>query len=139
MGFVKAPMFWNGKSELYNHPHQYTLQLQARDHIHLYFFLLKISPLFHWKKKIKALVWKLKLHLADLFHGRIKWFQFIYRSESDQLASEKNDSPVILDITVIIKQYVLNIGLRHCNRGGNNYKLFQCYLVLMLQLSQSCV
>lgn len=109
MGFVKAPMLWNGRSELYNHPHQYTLQLQARDHIHLYFFSWKFHHYFI-QKKIKALVWKLKLHLADLFHGRIKWFQFIYRSESDQLASEKNDSLVILDITIIIKQYVLNIA-----------------------------
>lgn len=53
-----------------------------------FFFLLKISVWFH-SNKIKAVAQQLKLHLANLLDGRIKWMQFIYRFESDQLASEK--------------------------------------------------
>lgn len=55
--------------------------------IYIFFFLLKMSALFH-SSKITALVQQLKLHLADLL-AKKKWLQFIHGSESGQLASEK--------------------------------------------------
>ena len=78
--------------------------------IYIFFFLLKMSALFH-SSKITALVQQLKLHLADLLAKKVvAIYSWIWKWS---ISFWKMNSSVMLEIIiVIVREFALNGLLR---------------------------